>query len=318
MASTSPRSLPAFAVEVQDLRKAYPGSNGAPAREALKGVSLAIPRGSIFGLLGPNGAGKSTLINILAGLTRKTSGQVRVWDKDVDRESREARGAIGVVPQELNFDAFFTARVLLEFQAGLQGVPVRERQTDALLAAFELTSVADLRVRALSGGMRRRLMVAKALVHNPPVLVLDEPTAGVDVELRQSLWAYVRRLNQKGTTILLTTHYLEEAEALCDRLAIIHEGQVVANDRKTTLLRRLDTKRVQVRVESGGPTLPPALAEQGWALTAPHLLEITYKPSATALGPLLAALQRHGFTVADISTHEPDLEDVFLKLTRRG
>src|ERR1700761_3853792 len=219
--------LPTFAVSINGLTKVYRGSKHFPPKEALTGINLDIPRGSIFGLLGPNGAGKSTLINILAGLVLKTAGEARVWGYEVAGESRMARASIGVVPQELNLDAFFTPRELLEVQAGLYGVPKSERRTDELLAAVDLTSKANAYARTLSGGMRRRLMVAKAMVHNPPVLVLDEPTAGVDVELRKALWAYVRQLNKNGTTVLLTAHYLEEAEELCDSVAIINHGKLV-------------------------------------------------------------------------------------------
>jgi ABC-2 type transport system ATP-binding protein len=317
-ASATPDSehpLPDYAVEVRNLVKIYRKSKRMPAREALKGVSLAIPRGSIFGLLGPNGAGKSTLINILAGLVIKTSGEARVWDYDTDRDSRMARASIGVVPQELNLDAFFTPRELLELQAGLYGVPKRERRTDELLAAVDLTTKAHSYARTLSGGMRRRLMVAKAMVHNPPVLVLDEPTAGVDVELRQSLWSYVRRLNAAGTTVLLTTHYLEEAQELCDRIAIINHGEVVVNESKDSLLRRIDNKRVTITIDRDLTEAPQNMKSHGWELTSPRQLTLTYKPSEITIGQMLLAVQFNGLTIIDLSTQETDLEDVFLQLT---
>jgi ABC-2 type transport system ATP-binding protein len=209
-------TLPDFAIEARNLVKTYPPTKTTPAMSALKGINLQIPRGSIFGLLGPNGAGKSTFINILSGLCRKTSGQVLIWGRDIDERPRDARAAIGVVGQEISTDVFFTPRESLEVQAGLYGVPKRERRTDVLLAALGLSDKADAYVRQLSGGMKRRLMVAKAMVHNPPVLILDEPTAGVDVELRRQLWNYVVSLNHLGVTVVLTTHYLEEAEELCD------------------------------------------------------------------------------------------------------
>ncbi|HSV28294.1 MAG TPA: ABC transporter ATP-binding protein, partial [Candidatus Omnitrophota bacterium] len=220
--------MPANAIAAEGLRKVYNGKNGA--KIALDGVSLAIPRGSFFGLLGPNGAGKSTFINILAGLVKKTEGHVTVWDRDIDRDPRGAKAAIGVVPQELNLDPFFTPRELLDVQAGMYGVPRAERRTMEILEAVGLADKADSYARTLSGGMRRRLLVAKAMVHTPPVLILDEPTAGVDIELRQNLWAYVRELNARGTTVVLTTHYLEEAEELCDQIAIINRGKLVAQD----------------------------------------------------------------------------------------
>ncbi|MHB8530113.1 MAG: ABC transporter ATP-binding protein, partial [Caulobacteraceae bacterium] len=220
--------LPDYAIEAKGLFKTYPATKASPAMAALKGIDLAIPRGSIFGLLGPNGAGKSTFINILAGLTKKSSGKVFIWGRDIDERPREARAAIGVVNQEIAADPFFTPRESLDVQAGLYGVPARERRTDHLLAALGLSDKGGAYVRQLSGGMKRRLMVAKAMVHNPPVLILDEPTAGVDVELRRQLWNYVVALNHQGVTVVLTTHYLEEAEELCDTIAIINRGEVVA------------------------------------------------------------------------------------------
>ncbi|MBV9523702.1 MAG: ABC transporter ATP-binding protein, partial [Alphaproteobacteria bacterium] len=231
---------PPHAIAVAGLTKAYAG--GAAMRPALDRVDLVVPRGSLFGLLGPNGAGKSTLINILAGLVLKSGGRAQIWGIDIDEDPRQARAAIGIVPQELNVDPFFTPRELLELHAGFYGVPRRERRTDEILAALGLSDKADAYARTLSGGMRRRLMVAKAMVHAPPVLVLDEPTAGVDVELRRQLWSYVRALNARGTTVLLTTHYLEEAEELCDQIAIIDRGRLVVCARTEDLLRRLDDK----------------------------------------------------------------------------
>ncbi|WP_304192156.1 ABC transporter ATP-binding protein, partial [Phenylobacterium aquaticum] len=243
-------TLPDYAIEVQGLIKTYPATKTTAEMQALKGIDLKIPRGSIFGLLGPNGAGKSTMINILAGLTKKTSGKVRIWDRDIDERPRDARAAIGVVPQEISVDPFFTPRESLEVQAGMYGVPPAERRTMELLNALGLGDKANAYVRQLSGGMKRRLMVAKAMTHNPPVLILDEPTAGVDVELRRQLWRYVLELNRKGVTIVLTTHYLEEAQELCDQIAIINRGQVVACEPTATLLGRLDTRAVVVTPES--------------------------------------------------------------------
>src|ERR1700716_2053314 len=210
-------NLPENAIEAHNLVKTHPGGPRQPPMHALKGIDLAIPRGSIFGLLGPNGAGKSTFINILAGLCRKTSGQVSIWGRDIDARPRDARAAIGVVPQEIAADPFFTPKESLEVAAGMYAVPAKERRTMELLTALGLADKANAYVRQLSGGMKRRLMVAKAMVHNPPVLILDEPTAGVDVELRRQLWNYVLELNRKGVTIVLTTHYLEEAQELCDQ-----------------------------------------------------------------------------------------------------
>src|ERR1700744_2271091 len=239
-------TLPEYAIEIEGLRKTYAGSKKQPPKEALKGIDLKIKRGSIFGLLGPNGAGKSTTINILAGVTNKTSGKVSIWGRDIDKQPRDARAAIGVVPQELAVDVFFTPREALEVQAGFYGVPKTERRTDELLAAMGLSDKANAYVRQLSGGMKRRLMVAKAMVHTPPVLILDEPTAGGDVELRRQLWAYVSELNRRGVTILLTTHYLEAAEELCAIIPIVNHGQVVAGDPTATLLPHLAPRAVVI------------------------------------------------------------------------
>lgn len=308
-------SLPPMAVEVKGLTKTYRGSKHLPPKEALKGITLDIPRGSIFGLLGPNGAGKSTLINILAGLVVKTSGAARIWNYEVDESPRLARSAIGVVPQELNLDAFFTPRELLELQAGLFGVPQKERRTDELLAAVDLTGKADAYARTLSGGMRRRLMVAKAMVHTPPVLVLDEPTAGVDVELRRALWNYVRTLNAAGTTVLLTTHYLQEAEELCSQIAIINHGTLVANDTTANLLARIDNKRVTVTIDRDLETIPQNMQAYGWKKSGPRQLTLVYKPSQNPIGQILMAVQVNGIGIVDLSTKETDLEDIFLQLT---
>jgi ABC-2 type transport system ATP-binding protein len=310
----SPEALPAHAVAVAGLNKVY-RSRGSEKR-ALTDVDLEIPRGSLFGLLGPNGAGKSTLINILAQLVNKTSGRVSVWGMDLDRDPRNVASAIGVVPQELNIDPFFTPRELLDLQAGLYGVPRAERRTMEILAAVGLADRAESYARTLSGGMRRRLMVAKAMVHNPPVLVLDEPTAGVDVELRQQLWAHVRRLNEAGTTVLLTTHYLEEAEQLCDRIAIISHGKLVACDTTAALLRRLDHKELVFQLAADLAAVPAQLLRFGAELPSPRRLVLRYQPSRTKIGEILAAVQQSGLDVADLTTLQADLEDIFLQLTR--
>lgn len=315
---TGPRVAPApdNAVSVAGLTKVYAGRAGGKA--ALDRVDLDIPRGSLFALLGPNGAGKSTLINILAGLVLKTAGTARVWDIDIDRDPRGVRAAIGVVPQELNVDPFFTPRQLLELQAGMYGVPAAERRTMEILGALGLADKADAYPRTLSGGMRRRLLVAKAMVHDPPVLVLDEPTAGVDVELRQQLWTYVREMNRNGTTVLLTTHYLEEAEQLCDRVAIIDRGRVVACEAKDTLLARIDAKELTLHLGADVGAVPGALMAFGATLAGPRRLVIHYRPSKGPMGAILQAVQQSGLPVLDISTTESDLEDIFLQLTRAG
>ena len=309
-------AVPDDAVEIAGLTKIYGRAGPGGGARALDGVDLAIPRGSIFGLLGPNGAGKSTLINILASLVIKTAGTVRIWGIDIDRAPRQSRAAIGIVPQEITLDFFFTPRELLNMQAGFYGVPKRERRTDAILDLVALTEKADVAARTLSGGMRRRLMVAKAMVHNPPVLVLDEPTAGVDVELRRQLWTMVRDLRARGVTILLTTHYLEEAEELCDRIAIIHHGKLVACDTKEALLRRLDDKSMMLSLVEPIETLPPALAVLGLTLAAPGRLALRYTPSRTELDGVFKAVAAAGLTIRDVTSQEADLEDIFLQLTR--
>lgn len=308
-------SLPDNAVAVRGLTKVYAGSKAAAPKQALSAVDLEIPRGALFGLLGPNGAGKSTLINILAGLVVKTGGSARVWGYDIEADMRAARRSIGVVPQELNIDPFFTPRELLDVQAGLYGVPRAARQTDRLLAIVGLTEKAGAYTRTLSGGMRRRLMVAKAMVHAPPVLVLDEPTAGVDVELRRQLWEQVRRLNQAGTTVLLTTHYLEEAEALCDRIAIINHGRVIACDTTAALLTRLDQKELTLVTGHELTAVPAALAPFDAQITGPRRLRIRYRRNQVRVADILAAVQATDLTIQDLSTAEADLEDIFIALT---
>ena len=304
------------AIETRDLRKTYRGKKSDGIKQALKGVDLTVPRGSFFALLGPNGAGKSTFINILAGLVVKTSGSASIWGMDIARQPRQARAAIGVVPQELNLDAFFTPREVVEFQAGLYGVPRKERATMEVLDAMGLADKADVYSRTLSGGMRRRLLVAKAMIHRPPVLVLDEPTAGVDVELRQQLWHYIRALNSDGTTIVLTTHYLEEAEELCDTIAIINHGEVAACEPKEQLIQRLDHKSVAMRLEGEIGSLSDRLKRLGATVDEFGRLCVSYHPSERSIGEILAAVQAAGHTIADLSTEESDLEDVFLSMTR--
>ncbi len=298
------------AIRLQGLEKTYAGG-----KRALDGISLDIPRGSMFGLLGPNGAGKSTLINILAGLVMKTGGRAEVWGFDIDAHPRNAKASIGVVPQELLFDAFFTPFETLELQAGLYGVPKERRRSMELLEKVRLADKAHVYTRQLSGGMKRRLLIAKALVHAPPVVILDEPTAGVDIELRQMLWSYVRELHAAGTTIVLTTHYLEEAEELCDRIAIVNHGRIVADKSKADLLAQARDKRVLVTVEHDVTTLPDIEGVTRVELTAPRRLDILYDKQAVQVGAILARLQASGLSVVDVSTREADLEDVFLELT---
>ena len=311
---TQAETPPSNAIEIRGLKKTYAGSKKAPPKTALRGVNLDVRRGSIFGLLGPNGAGKSTLINILAGVVNKSEGQVRIWDRDIDQRPRDARAALGVVPQEIVADFFFTPREALDVQAGFYGVPKDQRRSDELLAAVGLSDKADAYVRALSGGMKRRLMVAKAMVHNPPVLILDEPTAGVDVELRRQLWAYVRQLNAEGVTIVLTTHYLEEAQALCDTIAIVNHGEIVACEPTAQLLRRMDTRNVVVTPE-GDLAAPPVLAGFEVAPRADGAFAVTYRKGRSSVEQVISAVRAAGVTIGDITTEDPDLEDVFLALT---
>lgn len=307
-------ALPQNAVEIRGLTKTYAASKAAPPKLALNGVDLTIPRGSIFGLLGPNGAGKSTLINILAGVVNKSAGQVTVWGRDLDRDPRGVRSALGVVPQEIVADVFFTPRESLEVQAGFYGVPAGRRRSDELLAALGLSDKAGAYVRSLSGGMKRRLMVAKALVHNPPILILDEPTAGVDVELRRQLWDYVRRLHAEGVTVILTTHYLEEAQELCDTIAIVNRGEVVACEPTPVLLRRLDTRNVVV-VPEGELSAPPVLEGFEVHPRPGGAFSVTYRKGHGSVERVLAAVRAAGVTIQDVSTEDPDLEDVFVALT---
>ncbi|MBK8631110.1 MAG: ABC transporter ATP-binding protein [Sphingomonadales bacterium] len=301
------------AIRITDLRKVYAGG-----KEALKGVSFDVPRGSIFGLLGPNGAGKSTTINILAGLVTKTSGTADIWGFDIDAHPRNAKNSIGIVPQEIVFDPFFTPFETLENVAGLYGVPPARRRSMELLKAVHLDDKAHAYARTLSGGMKRRLLVAKAMVHSPPILVLDEPTAGVDVELRQHLWAYVRELNAAGVTIVLTTHYLEEAEELCDRIAIINHGEVIANKPTRELVDMAQEKVVEITLDRDMDAIPRSPIFHKAELKAGRVLAITYSKRVANAGQVLDAVQAAGYGIADVSTREPDLEDVFLNLTRAG
>lgn len=298
------------AIEIRDLRKTY--DNG---HQALKGINLTIPRGSFFGLLGPNGAGKSTLINIIAGLVVKTSGDVSVCGYDIIKDMRQARCAIGVVPQELIIDTFFTVRQALDIHAGYYGVPKEKRRTQEIIDALGLSDKADINSRKLSGGMRRRLLVGKALVHNPPVLILDEPTAGVDVELRTQLWAYIRELNKAGTTVILTTHYLEEAEELCDEIAIIHHGEVITHEPTRTLLQKIDEKSFTITLKEPLSAIPESLRVIGAEQPDESTLVIKYRQTESDIQSILVTIAEAGLSIRDIATQEADLEDVFKLLT---
>jgi ABC-2 type transport system ATP-binding protein len=309
---------PDYAIKAHGLDKVYRAQGKGEATHALKAVDLAIPRGSFFGLLGPNGAGKSTFINILGGLVMKTGGHAQIWGHDITTDPMNARGAIGIVPQELNMDPFFSPLETLEIQAGYYGVPKRERRSEEILRAVGLWDKRDAYARTLSGGMKRRLLVAKALVHSPPVLVLDEPTAGVDVDLRRQLWDYVRALHQGGVTIVLTTHYLEEAQELCDTIAIINHGRVIACEPTAQLVGRLDRKTLVVTPLA--PLAPPiaGFEDVTFAMKATGAFTLTYKTSEHSVEELLDRVRAAGVRIKDLSIEEPDLEDVFVELTGRG
>ena len=302
------------AIELRGLKKTYAATKKTKAKTALSGIDLDIPRGSIFGLLGPNGAGKSTLINILAGLVKKSVGSVNIWGFDQDENPRQSRAAIGVMPQELNLDPFFTPKASLDMQAGLYGVPKALRKTDEILQLIGLEDKANAYARSLSGGMRRRLLLGKALVHSPQILVLDEPTAGVDIGLRHMLWDNVRQLNADGMTVILTTHYLEEAQEMCDQIAIIHEGSLRALDTTANLLSKLDTKTLVVQADAAGViALPKGVTKT----TRPDGgIAFTYSRSRTSPGEILDALHLSDMKILDIQTEQPDLQDVFLEITK--
>lgn len=306
---------PEYAIEVSNLNKLYAGSNRQPDKLALSDVSLKIKRGSFFGLLGPNGAGKSTFINILAGLVNKTSGTAKIWNHDIETEMRAARRAIGIVPQELSIDPFFTPYEMLELQAGMYGVPVEQRTTNEILEAVGLADKKDAYTRSLSGGMRRRLLVGKAMVHRPPVLVLDEPSAGVDVDLRRQLWEHVKQLNDDGITVVLTTHYLEEAEAMCDEIAIINHGEIICCEPTEELLNRLDAKEMTVTLSRSIVTPPESLNRYNPNMTSTDKMNLSFAPSKTPARQVLADVEATGLEVIDFSTMDSDLEDIFIRLT---
>ena len=303
------------AISIRNLTKRYAGTKNAPGKLALDDVSFDVPQGQIFGLLGPNGAGKSTLINILAGMVMKTSGHASIWGFDIDADPRNAKRSIGIVPQEVVFDPFFTPAEVLENQAGFYGVPKAARRTMELLAAVHLADKAHAYARTLSGGMRRRLLIAKAMVHTPPVLVLDEPTAGVDVELRRQLWELVVELNKEGVTVVLTTHYLEEAEELCDRIAIINHGKLIADKPTRELVGMAREKVVVLTFDSDLTKLPEHPAFLKCEKAGERTVEITYDKDRINAGGVLGLLQGQGMAIVDVTTREPDLEDVFVSLT---
>ncbi len=297
-----------FVIEVENLFKKYIGGI-----VALNNINVKIPEGSIFGLLGPNGAGKSTFINILAGLVNKTSGKVKICDVDIDVNPKTARGSIGVVPQEINIDPFFTPIEILNLQAGFYGLQKKEMNNNLILKEINLSDKANAYSRSLSGGMKRRLMVAKAMVHSPPVLVLDEPTAGVDVELRKKLWVYIKKLNKSGTTIILTTHYLEEAENLCDNIAIINQGSLAACNTTEKLLASIQSKEINVEVKKIFKKVPSGLKKYLIASNG-NSFTLKYKKNEISTGQIIDIIRKNGLKIIEISTRETDLEEIFLKL----
>ena len=302
-------------VDVKNLKKTY-SKKGSNVVEALKSLNLEVKEGEIFGLLGPNGAGKSTFINILGGSVIKSEGKVNVWGFDLDKNPRQARASIGIVPQEVNIDPFFRPRDLLELQAGLYGVKKKDRITDTILKIVSLENQANSYSRSLSGGMKRRLMVAKAMVHQPPVIILDEPTAGVDVDLRQQLWENVRSLNKKGVTIILTTHYLEEAEKMCDRIGILSHGELVALDTTKNLLNKIQTKIVNFVTDKKPNINENDLKSLKVISNENGRLSVSYEKSKINIDQIINYLIAQNVKIFDISTDDGDLEDVFLRLTK--
>ncbi len=302
-------------LSIKNLNKIYL-KNKSKSVHALKNLNLEVKEGEIFGLLGPNGAGKSTFINILAGTTIKTSGNVDVWGFNLDKNPRQVRASIGIVPQEVNVDPFFSPRKLLELQAGLYGIKKKDRITDTILKLVSLENQANSYTRSLSGGMKRRLLVAKALVHQPPIIILDEPTAGVDVELRSNLWKNVKSLNKQGVTIILTTHYLLEAEEMCDRIGILNKGNLVALDSTKNLLKRIQTKIVTFVVNGKVHIENQSLKSLNVIDNQPGQLIVSYEKSLLNIEELINYINKQNVKISDISTDDGNLEDVFVRLTK--
>ena len=303
-----------LALEITNLNKYYDEDN---KNFALNNVSLNIPAGSIFGLLGPNGAGKSTLINIISGAVIKTSGKVIVWGYDIDKHRKQSKLAIGVVPQELNIDAFFTPQETLNLHSGMFNVPKNSWRTDELLELMDLSDKAKSYSRTLSGGMRRRLLVAKAMVHSPPIVILDEPTAGVDVELRQKLWKYFKKLNKQGVTIILTTHYLEEAENLCDHIAIVNKGKIIANETKKSLLTKSNKKIINIKLSKNEFSEKDKnfLKNIGELIIYENQVEFHFNPNKVSTKKVIETLYNSDLDIIDFSTKDISLEDIFINMT---
>ena len=303
------------ALKVEKLTKIY-SKKSSNKIKALNNLNLEVKEGEIFGLLGPNGAGKTTFLNILAGTVIKNSGSVNVWGYDLDNNPRQVRSSIGIVPQEVNLDAFFSPRKLLELQAGLYGIPKKDRITDTILKLVSLEKQANAYSRSLSGGMKRRLLIAKAMVHRPPILVLDEPTAGVDVQLRQNLWSNVKLLNKQGVTIILTTHLMYEAEEMCSRIAILNKGNLVTLDTTKNLLDRIKTKKIIFKVKEIHKIDPKDLNGINFSYISNNEITVLYERKKHKIDEIISKIKNSGMEIYDISTDEGNLEDVFIDLTK--
>ncbi len=303
------------ALKIEDLTKIYSGKSSNKIK-ALNNLNLEVKEGEIFGLLGPNGAGKTTFLNILAGTVIKNSGSVNVWGYDLDLNSRQVRSSIGIVPQEINLDAFFSPRNLLELQAGLYGIPKKDRITDTILKLVSLEKQADSYARSLSGGMKRRLLIGKAMVHRPPILVLDEPTAGVDVQLRQNLWNNVKTLNKQGVTIILTTHVIYEAQEMCDRIAILNKGNLVTLDTTYNLLESITTKKIIFKVKKINAINPKNLNGIKFSYNSKNEIIASYERKKHKIDEVISKVKNSGMEIYDISTDEGNLEDVFINVTK--
>ncbi|WP_075533827.1 ABC transporter ATP-binding protein [Candidatus Pelagibacter communis] len=305
-----------FALSVENLTKIYSNTKSGKSNKALNELNFEVRQGEVFGLLGPNGAGKTTFLSILGGTVVKTSGKVNVWGFDLDKNPRQVRASVGIVPQEVNLDAFFSPRQLLDLQAGLYGIAKKDRITNLILKIVALENKANAYSRNLSGGMKRRLLIAKAMVHQPPILVLDEPTAGVDVELRNNLWENVKELNKEGVTIILTTHYLIEAQQMCDRIAIIDKGNLVALDTTENLLKRIKTKKINLKVKNISLNENLLMKDINFKINSKNSIEITYEKNSLDFGEIANYLNQNNIKIEDISTEDGDLEDVFVQLTK--
>jgi len=305
-----------FALAVENLTKVYSSPKTKKHNKALNDLSFEVRQGEVFGLLGPNGAGKTTFLSILGGTVIKTSGKVNVWGFDLDQNPRQVRASVGIVPQEVNLDAFFSPKKLLELQAGLYGISKENRITDLILKMVSLQDKANAYSRSLSGGMKRRLLIAKAMVHQPPILILDEPTAGVDVELRNNLWENVKALNKEGVTIILTTHYLIEAQEMCDRIAIINKGNLVALDTTEKLLERIKTKKINFKVRNIELNKILMMKDINFKINSENSILVTFEKNSLDFGEIINYLNENNIKIEDISTEDGDLEDVFVQLTK--